>query len=389
MQKRAWKLIGIVLAGCGLWASVAIVRANGRAAAVATGASEIGGAVACAKGPEAGVWVIAETSDLGTKFRKIVVTDDRGQFLLPELPKANYKVWVRGYGLVDSEPVDATRGKTLALAAVVAPTPAAAAQYYPASYWASLLNVPPKSAFPMTIPGPSPSVVATQADWLYVLKGCWGCHQTGTKATREIPASLGKFDSSAQAWARFISSGQLGSLMNGMLSGMGHEQGVTLFADWGDRIAKGDLPPVPSRPEGAERNVVVTVWDWSVRAAFPYAAISTDKRNPSVNAYGPVYGGDWFAGGVAAPCRRPARHERVAGRCRHPPHRRHPHGRRGAGVRRQARRRFDRLHAIAVRRRRRRARGGRRGGTRHDTHPGAAAAGCLLGAGTDLHRCGA
>ena len=136
MQKRAWKLIGMALAGCGLWGSVAIVRANGRAAAVATGASEIGGAVASAKGPEAGVWVIAETSDLGTKFRKIVVTDDRGQFLLPELPKANYKVWVRGYGLVDSEPVDATPGKTLTLAAVVAPTAAAAAQYYPASYWA-------------------------------------------------------------------------------------------------------------------------------------------------------------------------------------------------------------------------------------------------------------
>ncbi len=300
MQKRAWKLIGMGLAGCGLWASVAIVRADGRAAAVATGASEIGGAVASAKGPEAGVWVIAETSDLGTKFRKIVVTDERGQFLLPELPKANYRVWVRGYGLVDSEPVDATPGKTLILAAVVAPTPAAAAQYYPASYWASLLNVPPKSAFPMTIPGPSPSVLAMQADWLYVLKGCWGCHQTGTKATREIPAGLGKFDTSAQAWARFISSGQLGSLMNGMLSGMGHEQGIALFADWGDRIAKGELPPVPPRPQGVERNVVVTVWDWSVRAAFPYAAISTDKRNPSVNAYGPVYGGDWFAGAIAA-----------------------------------------------------------------------------------------
>ena len=133
-----------------------------------------------------------------------------------------------------------------------------------------------------------------------MLKGCWGCHQTGTKATREIPASLGNIRSSAQAWTRFISSGQLGSLMNGMLSGMGHGQGVALFADWGDRIAKGELPPVPPRPQGVERNVVVTVWDWSVRAAFPYAAISTDKRNPSVNAYGPVYGGDWFAGVIAA-----------------------------------------------------------------------------------------
>ena len=62
--------------------------------------TDIGGVVTSSKGPEAGVWVIAETSDLPTKFRKIVVTDDRGRYLLPELPKANYKVWVRGYGQI-------------------------------------------------------------------------------------------------------------------------------------------------------------------------------------------------------------------------------------------------------------------------------------------------
>jgi hypothetical protein len=49
--------------------------------------------------PEAGVWVIAETRELGTRFAKIVVTDDRGRFVLPDLPKAQYQVWVRGYGL--------------------------------------------------------------------------------------------------------------------------------------------------------------------------------------------------------------------------------------------------------------------------------------------------
>ena len=63
---------------------------------------DLGGVVTGPKGPEAGVWVIAETSDLPTKFAKIVVTDDRGRYLLPDLPKANYNVWVRGYGLVDS-----------------------------------------------------------------------------------------------------------------------------------------------------------------------------------------------------------------------------------------------------------------------------------------------
>src|SRR6266480_4127578 len=67
--------------------------------------NDIGGVVTGAKGPEAGVWVIAETADLPTKFVKIVVTDDSGRYVLPQLPKANYKVWARGYGLVDSQPL--------------------------------------------------------------------------------------------------------------------------------------------------------------------------------------------------------------------------------------------------------------------------------------------
>jgi hypothetical protein len=259
---------------------------------------DIGGVVRSSNGPEAGVWVIAETADLGTKLRKIVVTNERGQYLLPDLPKATYKVWVRGYGLVDSPTVDAMPGTTLALAAVVAPSPSAAAQYYPASYWVSLLNVPPKNAFPMTVSTSPPMVIATQADWLYTVKNCWGCHQVGNKSTREIPANLGVFKTSAQAWERFISSGQLGQNMIRNLNPIGHEQGLALFADWVDRIAKGELPPVPPRPQGTERNVVATVWDWSVRAAFLHAVISTDRRSPSVNANGPVYGDEWFAGAL-------------------------------------------------------------------------------------------
>ncbi|MGD0906799.1 MAG: carboxypeptidase-like regulatory domain-containing protein, partial [Candidatus Acidiferrales bacterium] len=98
-------------------------------------AGSISGAVTSAQGPEAGVWVIAETLDLGTKYRKIVVTDDRGRYLVPDLPKAKYKVWVRGYGLVDSDPVQASPGDTVALSAVVAPTAKAAAEYYPPDYW--------------------------------------------------------------------------------------------------------------------------------------------------------------------------------------------------------------------------------------------------------------
>src|SRR5438876_9785432 len=82
-------------------------------AAVALDPDDIGGVVSSSKGPEAGVWVIAETTDLPTRFAKIVVTDDRGRYLIPDLPKANYNVWVRGYGLVDSQKVQATPGKAL------------------------------------------------------------------------------------------------------------------------------------------------------------------------------------------------------------------------------------------------------------------------------------
>src|SRR3981189_3641744 len=88
---------------------------------------DIGGVVTGAKGPEAGVWVIAETKDLPTKYIKIVATDDQGRCVIPDLPKANYDIWVRGYGLVDSPKVKGALGKILNLAAVIAPNEALAA----------------------------------------------------------------------------------------------------------------------------------------------------------------------------------------------------------------------------------------------------------------------
>src|SRR5256714_11980406 len=98
---------------------------------VTPGASDLAGVVTGRNGPEAGVWVIAETTDLPTKFARIVVTDDRGRYMMPDLPKANYSVWVRGYGLVDSPRTTATPGKLLNLNATEAPSAAAAADYYP------------------------------------------------------------------------------------------------------------------------------------------------------------------------------------------------------------------------------------------------------------------
>src|SRR2546422_10515749 len=153
--------------------------------------SDLSGVVRSSNGPEAGVWVIAETTDLPTKFAKIVVTDDRGRYLIPELPKATYSVWVRGYGLVDSPKVRTTPGKFLDLNAVIAPNAAAAAEYYPAIYWYAMLRVPEKSELPGTGPQGNgiPVVLKSQTQWLDVVKtnGCYTCHQLGNKATRAIP----------------------------------------------------------------------------------------------------------------------------------------------------------------------------------------------------------
>ena len=77
---------------------------------VAIDKDDIGGVVSGPKGPEAGVWVIAETRDLGVRYIKSVVTDDRGRYVVPDLPSAKYQVWARGYGLVDSAKAAATPG---------------------------------------------------------------------------------------------------------------------------------------------------------------------------------------------------------------------------------------------------------------------------------------
>ena len=255
---------------------------------------DIAGVVTSSKGPEAGVWVIAETSDLPTKFVKIVVTDDQGRYVLPQLPKANYKVWVRGYGLVDSQPLQATPGRILNLKGVAAPNPRAAAEFYPALYWFSLLRVPDKSEFPGTGPKGNgiPENIKSQGQWLHLVKtdSCWSCHQMGDKATREIPKSLGHFDSPTAAWSRRLLSGQAGNNMINGLAQLGPERALRTLADWTDRIAAGELPSTPPRPQGVERNVVITEWDWADPKAYLHDEIATDKRNPTLNANGLIYG---------------------------------------------------------------------------------------------------
>mgnify|MGYP006155286675 CR=1 FL=1 len=255
---------------------------------------DIGGTVEGQNGPEAGVWVIAETTDLPTKFSRTVVTDEQGRFVVPDLPQANYSVWVRGYGLVDSPKSVAAPGEILSLTSVMAPTAAEAAEYYPAGYWFSLIHVPDKSEFPgtgMSGNGISPTVTQ-QAEWIQVFKSgnCLICHQLGNKATREFPEGLGTFESSVEAWDRRIQSGQISGFMSGTATRMGRQRFLSMFADWTDRIAAGELPPVPPRPKGIERNVVISQWDWADQKSYLHDEVSTDRRDPTVNANGPIYG---------------------------------------------------------------------------------------------------
>jgi cytochrome c553 len=273
-------------------ASLALVyvTADAQQPAVAIDSDDIGGTVTGPNGPEAGVWVVAETKDLGTRFARIVVTEDQGRYVVPDLPAASYTLFVRGYGLVDSAKVPAERGRIVNLTAVRAPNAAAAAQYYPAIYWYSMLKIPPESEF-----GGKSDIPAniTQRHWLNAMKnnGCIGCHQLGQLSTRTIPESLGKFEDSAEAWMRRIQSGQSGEQMMNQLAGNLGSVPFKYYGDWTDRIARGELPhATPPRPTGAERNIVVTVRDWLTEKHYLHDLTATDRRKPTVNGYGLIYG---------------------------------------------------------------------------------------------------
>ena len=292
-----WGIMTLGL-GASLVASLAVVGARqAGGAAPAIDDDDVGGVVTGPNGPEAGVWVIAETTNLPTRLIKSVVTDDDGRYVVPDLPTAEYDVWVRGYGLVDSPKVKTTPGNIVNLTAVAAPDKRAAAEYYPAQYWFSLLQLPPASDFPGT--GPSGNGIAenihSQGAWVARIvntDGCTGCHQMGGKATREIPQSiLDETADSKAAWDRRIQSGQAGGGMSNRFSQVGRDRALGMYADWSDRIAAGELPSAePARPQGRERNVVVTMWDWAGDRVYLHDAIASDKRDPTVNANGPIYG---------------------------------------------------------------------------------------------------
>ena len=211
------------------WVMMA-VAAQEPGGTVAIDADDIGGVVTSATGPEAGVWVIAETTDLPTKFARVVVTDEAGRYLLPDMPQARYNVWVRGYGLVDSPQVPGQPGDTLDLTAVIASTPQAAAQVYPPNYWLSIMELPD---------GPDQQAAARAG------RCGLACHQMGGKATREISpetnAVLGPFESTAHAWRERVKGGPPGAFMSRFYE----RSGGLVYPAWTDKILAGAVPQAP------------------------------------------------------------------------------------------------------------------------------------------------
>ena len=254
-------------------------------AQVAIDADDIGGVVAGPNGPEAGVWVVAETDDFDTFFAKIVVTDDQGRYVVPDLPEADYDVWVRGYGLADSEKVAASPGRSVDLDAVIAPDAAAAAEIYPAISWYAMMHVPTEE-----------EVATLDGGLNYYLdkmktNGCITCHQLGNAATRYVPeATRISRPQRNRGFAACSPARPAPRWCNGSPAD---------FRAY--RSSTSPTGPTASPPASCRRTFLSVRRAWSAtssppcatgprRTAYMHDLISTDRRDPTVNAYGKIYG---------------------------------------------------------------------------------------------------
>jgi hypothetical protein len=257
----------------------------------------ISGTVRSAAGPEAGVWVIAETKDTLTPFIKIVVTDDQGRFLLPELPTANFQVFVRGYGLADSARQNVRTGaENVALTATTARNDQEAAKIYPGNYWLAMMEPPAANMFPGTGADGNkmPTNMLTQNHWLNGLKSqCNFCHQLGNEITRTLDHVFkGKADlkTHEEAWDWRLGVGVRGGNMYGVLQSQGKDVMLKSLSEWSRAVQAGQTPTVkPSRPTGIERNIVTTLWDVGDDHSFVHDQVATSKYDPTVNGGGKIY----------------------------------------------------------------------------------------------------
>ena len=243
-----------------------------QAASLKVGKMDIGGVVTSSKGPEAGVWVIAQTKDTPTPFARIVVTDDQGQYLVPDLPRRQL-LGVGSAGMVFSTQSRqaANLGRKGRYQTEVAPDAKSAALVYPAAWWAALMKLPDD----WSSSNAAQNVPST-------IKECYDCHQVGNKITRELgnTSSTTGATSTLDAWDRRTKVGPVGVRMAGAFQEFGKERNV--FADWSDRIAHGEVPQTaPDRPPRSTLNLVITEWDWGLPNAGRADAATSDTSESS------------------------------------------------------------------------------------------------------------
>ena len=289
VRVRSYRMRGVLLAGtvAGALAAVSSCAGGGENGGngIEIDADDIGGIVTSAQGPEAGVWVVAETTDLPTRFIRIVATDDQGRYVLPDLPEATYEVFVRGYGLVDSPRVSASPGQLLDLEGVVAPDARAAAAVYPAAWWLSMVELPEGELSQQALGS--------------AIAGCMNCHQVGNKATREISDSiLSDTTSSLDAWDHRVRVGPMGQPMGGMYQRFGEQR--RLFADWTDRMSS---RPGESHPQAlTEPDMNVSAHPALTVQPLLDATSASGQRAPGRRPRWPVSGAPSAGDAAASVC---------------------------------------------------------------------------------------
>ena len=255
---------------------------------VTVGQADLGGTVSGAGGPEAGVWVIAETTDLPTKFAKIVVTDDQGRYSFPICRRRITASGCAATAWSIRAKAQATPGKHRSTSG---PWPRRSdgrrAILSRRCTGSRCSTCPAKSEFPLR-EDQEPGRVAEhhQERRLPVVpRAGHAGHADDLAGARPVPELH-------RGLARRLQSGSAQTFMIARHQPPRHAaRDRRLFADWTDRIAEGELPfAKPARPQGIERNVVITMWDWGSPTAYLHDAVSTDRRNPRVNANGKIYG---------------------------------------------------------------------------------------------------
>src|SRR5439155_606952 len=95
------------------------------------------------------------------------------------------------------------------------------------------------------------------------------CHALGTPGMRTVPKIFMEKGDSVEAGRERLKSGGAMALMARDIGRLDGERAIRLFAEWTERIAAGELPFAhPERPKGVERNIVLTLWDWSQPTAY-------------------------------------------------------------------------------------------------------------------------